>query len=72
MVVFDSIAERKASITVFTDIDCGFCRKLHQEVPSLNQMGVAVRYLLIQGLAWGLTALTRSCRLGARLTPSGH
>ena len=33
MVVFDSIAERKASITVFTDIDCGFCRKLHQEVP---------------------------------------
>ncbi|MEL0287354.1 MAG: DsbC family protein, partial [Gammaproteobacteria bacterium] len=45
MVVFDSIAERKASITVFTDIDCGFCRKLHQEVPSLNQMGVAVRYL---------------------------
>ena len=32
MVVFDSIAERKASITVFTDIDCGFCRKLHQEV----------------------------------------
>jgi len=35
----------KATITVFTDIDCGFCRKLHQEVPELNQMGIAVRYL---------------------------
>lgn len=32
-------------ITVFTDIDCGYCRKLHQEVPELNKAGVQVRYL---------------------------
>ncbi len=36
---------KKASITVFTDIDCGYCRKLHQEVPELNRLGVEVRYL---------------------------
>lgn len=35
----------KATITVFTDIDCGYCRKLHQEVPELNRLGIAVRYL---------------------------
>lgn len=35
----------KASVTVFTDIDCGYCRKLHQEIPELNQLGIAVRYL---------------------------
>ena len=35
----------KATITVFTDIDCGYCRKLHQDVPELNRLGVAVRYL---------------------------
>lgn len=33
------------SLYVFTDIDCGYCRKLHQEVPALNDAGIAVRYL---------------------------
>jgi len=37
--------ETKATITVFTDIDCGYCRKLHQEVPKLNAMGIRVDYL---------------------------
>lgn len=35
----------KATITVFTDIDCGYCRKLHAEVPEMNRLGIAVRYL---------------------------
>lgn len=35
----------KAVVTVFTDIDCGYCQKLHQEVPALNKMGIEVRYL---------------------------
>ncbi len=33
------------AIYVFTDIDCGYCRKLHQDVPELNARGVSVRYL---------------------------
>jgi len=36
---------KKASISVFTDIDCGYCRKLHKEVPELNRLGIEVRYL---------------------------
>ncbi len=32
-------------IYVFTDTDCGYCRKLHRDVPELNSMGIAVRYL---------------------------
>ncbi|RMF01643.1 MAG: DsbC family protein, partial [Alphaproteobacteria bacterium] len=35
----------KAVINVFTDVDCGFCRKLHQEMPELNARGIEVRYL---------------------------
>jgi thiol:disulfide interchange protein DsbC len=35
----------KHTITVFTDIDCGYCRKLHNEMASYNQKGIAVRYL---------------------------
>jgi thiol:disulfide interchange protein DsbC len=36
---------RKATISVFTDVDCGYCRKLHLEVPELNARGIEVRYL---------------------------
>jgi len=34
------------TITVFTDIDCGYCRKLHSEMAELNKLGVKVRYLM--------------------------
>jgi thiol:disulfide interchange protein DsbC len=44
MVVFDS-DHAKHTITVFTDVDCTFCRKLHQEVPQLQELGIRVRYL---------------------------
>jgi thiol:disulfide interchange protein DsbC len=33
------------TITVFTDVDCGYCRKLHSEMAELNRMGVRVRYM---------------------------
>lgn len=32
-------------IYVFTDVDCGYCRKLHRDVPELNARGISVRYL---------------------------
>lgn len=44
MIVFRP-KETKKTITVFTDIDCGYCRKFHEGVPTLNQAGVAVRYM---------------------------
>ena len=44
MIVFKP-ATVKHTITVFTDVDCGYCRKLHNEVGQLNDLGVTVRYL---------------------------
>ncbi len=38
-------ANEKYAINVFTDIDCGYCQKLHKDVPALNQMGITVHYL---------------------------
>lgn len=35
----------KATIMVFTDVDCFYCQKLHREVPDLNRIGIEVRYL---------------------------
>jgi thiol:disulfide interchange protein DsbC len=33
------------TITVFTDVDCAYCRQLHSEMADLNRLGVRVRYM---------------------------
>ncbi|NVK42058.1 MAG: DsbC family protein [Oceanospirillaceae bacterium] len=42
---FKPEGEVKATIAVFTDVDCPYCRKLHQEVSRLNELGIQVDYL---------------------------
>ena len=37
--------ETKHVVTVFTDVDCGYCAKLHREMKDYNQLGIEVRYL---------------------------
>jgi len=37
----------RQTITVVTDIDCPYCRKLHKEIPALNAAGVSVNYLML-------------------------
>ncbi len=45
MIVFSPEGKVKASVVVFTDVDCGYCRKMHQEVPKMNELGIEVKYL---------------------------
>ncbi|HEX7034397.1 MAG TPA: DsbC family protein [Pseudomonadales bacterium] len=45
MVIFSPKGRAKAAVNVFTDVDCGYCQRFHQEVPALNRMGIEVRYL---------------------------
>jgi len=35
----------KRTLTVFTDVDCPWCARLHKDVPELNKAGVRVQYL---------------------------
>jgi thiol:disulfide interchange protein DsbC len=44
MVVF-SPKEFKHTVTVFTDIECGYCRKLHSQISEYEKEGIRVRYL---------------------------
>jgi thiol:disulfide interchange protein DsbC len=44
MIVFAPAAP-KYMVTVFTDIDCGYCRKLHGQIAEYNRLGIGVRYL---------------------------
>jgi thiol:disulfide interchange protein DsbC len=36
----------KYTVTVFTDVDCPYCRKLHSQIAAYNRLGIRVRYLL--------------------------
>jgi thiol:disulfide interchange protein DsbC len=44
MVVF-SPADPKYTVTVFTDVDCSYCRALHRQIADYNRLGVRVRYV---------------------------
>lgn len=44
MIIFGP-QKAKYTITVFTDIDCGYCRKMHAEMEKYNDLGIRVRYL---------------------------
>ncbi len=52
MIVYKA-PEEKHVITVFTDITCGYCRKLHEQMKDYNALGITVRYLAFprQGLS---------------------
>lgn len=41
-----SPADAKHSVTVFTDVDCTYCRKLHSEIDGYMDLGIEVRYVL--------------------------
>ena len=46
MIVFaPESGQTKYAITVFTDIDCGYCRKLHREIDEYTKRGIEVRYV---------------------------
>ena len=32
-------------MTVFTDVDCGYCRKFHNEIDQYNNLGISIKYL---------------------------
>jgi thiol:disulfide interchange protein DsbC len=44
LIVFSPVTPPKHIVTIFTDVDCSYCRKLHSEIAELNKMGIRVRY----------------------------
>ena len=46
MIIFSPDPEDvKHTVTIFTDIDCGYCRQFHSEIAKVNELGIEVRYL---------------------------
>lgn len=38
-------ANPKHVVTVFTDVECGYCRRLHNDMAEYNKLGISVEYL---------------------------
>ena len=49
-----------STITVFTDIDCGYCRKLHKQVADYNAKGIKVRYMYFPRSGPGTESWTKA------------
>jgi thiol:disulfide interchange protein DsbC len=45
-IVFAPKSGAQHTVTVFTDVDCVHCRRMHSEIGELNRLGVRVRYLM--------------------------
>ncbi len=44
MIVYPAKNEKHV-VTVFTDITCGYCRKLHEQMDAYNELGITIKYL---------------------------
>lgn len=44
MIVFGT-ARSPETVTVFTDVDCQWCQRMHSQVEEYNRLGIRVRYL---------------------------
>lgn len=53
-------ATAKMTVTVFTDVDCGFCRKFHSQIADVNKAGVRVRYMFYPRTGPGTESWTKA------------
>ncbi len=48
------------SVTVFTDLDCGYCRKLHSQIADYNKAGIAFDYVFFPRTGIGSVAYDKA------------
>ena len=54
---------RKHQVNIFTDIDCGYCRKLHSQMADYNKAGIEIRYLFYPRAGVGSESYTKAVQV---------
>ena len=49
----------KYKVTIFTDVECGYCRKLHNEIEEYNSLGITINYAAFPRSGIGTSAFTK-------------
>ena len=47
------------AVTVFTDVDCGYCRKLHNQIGEYNKLGITINYAAFPRSGLGTISFTK-------------
>lgn len=58
-------------LTVFTDIDCGYCRKLHAQVGEYNEAGISIRYMAFPRAGIGSRSYEKAVTVWCSDDPQG-
>ena len=56
-------------ITVFTDVDCGYCRKLHDQIGEYNKLGISIDYAAYPRSGIGTNAFTKMVSAWCSVNP---
>lgn len=51
--------DKKTTVTVFTDVDCGYCQKLHREMDKYLEAGIEISYLAYPRAGVGSSAYNK-------------
>tara|TARA_B100001057_G_scaffold191061_1_gene191932 strand:- start:29398 stop:30111 length:714 start_codon:yes stop_codon:yes gene_type:complete len=51
--------QEKYLITIFTDVDCGYCRKLHNQIQEYNNLGISINYAAFPRSGIGTESFTK-------------
>ena len=52
-------SKEQFSVIVFTDVDCGYCRKLHNQIDEYNSLGISINYAAFPRSGLGTSAFTK-------------
>ena len=52
-------SDEQFSVIVFTDVDCGYCRKLHNQIDEYNSLGISINYAAFPRSGIGTSAFTK-------------
>lgn len=69
MIVFSPKTKPTSTVTVFTDIDCGYCRKLHKQIADYNARGIKVRYMYFPRSGPGTESWTKAEQVACAKDP---
>ncbi|MEM9301468.1 MAG: thioredoxin fold domain-containing protein, partial [Pseudomonadota bacterium] len=60
-----------AEVTVITDIDCPYCRRLHQQIEGYNDRGISVNYLMLPRAGRGSGSWEKAVAAACATDPEG-
>jgi len=67
--IFPATGEELFAVTLFTDIDCGYCRRFHSNMAQYNALGITVNYLMLPRAGKNSTSYDKTAAVLCSLNP---